>query len=134
MKFNAAILLGAVAVTTAFLTGCADPTATRHAVHLTHDGPETFEVSMQVGQHLSIVDDEFNASVGDGWTVVETPGSAVLEYEGQSVVLDNPGADGGGGRHSLEYTAIGTGSTAITVEYAYRGDARFESTVHVTVD
>ncbi|HWL01380.1 MAG TPA: protease inhibitor I42 family protein [Microbacteriaceae bacterium] len=135
MKLGTGIRLGAGAVATAFLlAGCADPAATTHAVHLTHDGSETFEVSMQVGQHLSIVDDGFNASVGDGWTVVGPPDPAILRYDGEDVVLNNPGADGSGGTYSFDYTAIGAGTTTVTVEYAYRGDAQFESTVRVTVD
>lgn len=133
MKLGTGISL--VAVATAFLlAGCADPSATTHAVHLTHDGSETFEVSMRVGQRLSIVDDEFNASVGDGWTVVGAPDSAILRYDGEHVVLDDPGADGSGGSHSFDYTAIGAGSAIATVEYSYRGDVQFESIVRVTVD
>jgi len=133
MKLGTGLSLVVVA-TASLLAGCADPAATTHAVHLTHDGAETVEVSMKVGQHLSIVDDAFNASVGDGWTVVGTLDSAILRYDGEDVILDNPGADGGGGSHSFDYTAISAGSTTVTVEYSYRGDSQFESTVRVLVD
>jgi len=131
-RYGIAVAVAGLAVTG--LAGCADPSATTHVVHLGHDESQVSEVSMRVGQLLSIVDDEFNASVGDGWTLTREPDATVLERVGEGVVLDEPDAVGGGGTYTLDYTAVGAGSTSVTLEYAYRGEPAFESTVRVTVD
>lgn len=123
-----------MAATAFFLAGCANPAGTTHAVHLGHAESQSVDVAMKVGQRLTILDGEFNASVGDGWTVVGEPDSAILAFDGDNVILDNPGAAGSGGSYSLEYTAVGVGTTTITIEYSYRGDAKFESVVRATVD
>lgn len=135
MKLSTGMSFTALAAATAFLLGgCADPAATAHVVHLGHDAAQSVDVAMRTGQHLAIVDDDFNASIGDGWSIVGEPDPEILRFDGEGVVLDDPQAVGGGGIYSFDYVAVGAGTTTITVEYSYRGDVRFESVVAVTVD
>lgn len=126
---------GIVAVAAAIaLAGCADPSATIHAVHLDHEPGQDYAVELGVGQRLVLLDEEFNASIGDGWRIAGVPDGAVLELVGEGFEPDRPDAVGGGGTYSIAYTAVGSGTTDVTLEYSYRGEERFEAVVRVAVD
>ena len=82
-------------------------------------GVDGGSATLAAGERLSVDFGEVNASIGDGWFLVESPDAAVLADDGEQYTseCDMPGC---GAQLRWNFTGAAAGETRLVFQYCYR--------------